>query len=405
MEYIDILQAYYGFTSLKAEQKEIIDSVVEGKDTIGLLPTGFGKSITFQIPALVFEGTCIVVTPLIALMEDQVHNLKQKGIYAEQIHSLQDEMIQSQIYKRLREGKIKLLYVSAERLQTKRFIEEIKSIHVSLLVLDEAHTLTWSEDFRVALAYIPRFVESLGYRPIHLALTATATPSIIDKIKVYLNLANPKIVSADFDRKNIFYRVAKPKNKLLYLKRYIHSRLESSGIIYCMTIRSVEYLYDHLIEEGYNVGMYHGQLEAVQKEHMQKDFTDQRVKIMICTNAFGMGIDIPFIRYVIEYEIPKSLEDFSQQSGRAARDGGLAECVILFDLKDIDTANYFIENIRNKDKTEKEIQKIKKERRAQLDEMIKFCFTRKCLHSYLSSYFGQRGVRRCMMCSNCKSKE
>lgn len=401
MDYTDILQKHYGFSTLKPEQKEIIDSVLEGKDTIGLLPTGFGKSITFQIPALIFEGTCIVVTPLIALMEDQVHNLKERGIDAEQIHSLQDEILQNRIYKRLQAGKIKLLYVSAERLQTKRFIEEIKCIHVSLLVLDEAHTLTWSEDFRIALAYIPRFVESLGYRPIHLGLTATATPSIITKIKGYLNLIDPRIISADFDRKNIFYKVVKPKNKLLYLKRYLRMQEESSGIIYCMTIRSVEYLYSHLIDEGYNVGMYHGQLEAVQKERMQKDFTEQKIKIMICTNAFGMGIDIPFIRYVVEYEIPKSLEDFSQQSGRAARDGGFAECVILFDLKDIDTANYFIENIRNKDKTEREIQKIKKERRAQLDEMVRFCFTRKCLHSYLSLYFGQKGIKRCRMCSNC----
>ncbi len=399
----DILKSYFGFDSLKPEQAEIIDSVLSNKDTIGLLPTGFGKSICFSIPSLLMDGITIVITPLIALMADQVNNLKSKFIKAEYINSLQTEVEKEIIYNRIRNNKVKILFVAGERLLTKKFLEAIKDIEISMIVFDEAHTLLWSEDFRQALRRVPEFINSLKKRPVILALTATATSITVNKIKNLLNLSNPNLIIGDPDRKNIYYRVIKTTNKERELLSYL-SRHKDKGLIYTVTIKTAEYLYYQLLELGYKVGLYHGALEPEEKKRIQEAYTRGSINLMIATNAFGMGIDIPDIRFVIEYDLPSSIEDFVQQTGRGSRDGKYAEGILLFDIRDIGTNEYFIEHITNDNISNKELNQIKLDRYQKLDKMIELALSSKCIHQLTSLYFGHNHNGKCMMCSNCKKK-
>ena len=399
---LKLLEKYYGYKFLKEEQNLIIDNILNGNDVIGVLPTGFGKSVTFQIPALMQDGVTIVITPLISLMQDQAFTLKNKGIKAEYINSSLNIDEQELIYKRLINGNVKILYISAERLLNKYFKEMIKKVKISLLVCDEAHTLLWSEDFREVMAHIPEFINYLGYRPIHLALTATATPTTLNKIKILLKLDNPNIVIGNCDRENIFYRVIKNQNKLNSLIEYTSKYKDELGIIYCLTIKSCNLVYDYLKSFGFNVGIYHGAMDSLEKKKAQMCFTNGIIKIMVCTNAFGMGIDIPNIRYIILYEMPICIEDYIQQIGRASRDGKYAESVLLFDTNDIRVLNYFIDNITSNDKSDAEIRRIKADKYKKLDKMIELGLTSKCLHQYVANYFNQKHKGKCMMCSNCK---
>jgi len=398
----ELLKYYYGYDTLKEEQSKIVDSVINGNDTIGILPTGYGKSITFQLPALMLDGITLVITPLIALMQDQVMNLKRRGIKAEYINSLLDDYQTDKIYRDIKADRIKLLYVSAERLENKRFINEIKNSKISLIVCDEAHTLIWSENFRLALGHIPKFIELLTYKPTILALTATANKEMISKICTYLRINNPALIVGACDRKNIFYRVIRSRNKLGDLVSYIFNHKEEKGIIYCVTIKNAKKVYQYLKSIKMNVGIYHGMLDSKEKELMQSGFSNNDIKIMVCTNAFGMGIDVPDIRYVVEYDMPHNLEDFAQQIGRASRDGNYAEGIVLFNTTDIKTANYFIEHLDVKEKSYEEQMKIKKDKYIKLDKMIEFCITKKCLHKYVVNYFNQEHNGKCGMCVNCK---
>lgn len=399
MDKLEILKKYYGYDKLKKEQSIIVDNVLENKDIIGLLPTGYGKSITFQIPALLLDGITIVITPLIALMEDQVSSLKNKCIMAEYINSLQTKEEQDRIYRRLSRGDIKILYVSAERLESKKFLDIILSIDVSLVVADEAHTLLWSEDFRVALGHIPEFIKKLNKRPKMMALTATATNHTIDKIIKLLDLKEPKIVVCDCDRFNIFYEIKNSKNKDKDLLKYINNK--DRAIIYCLTIRNVIHVYEYLNQLGYSVTYYYGALDSKIKKENQESYSRKEKRIMVSTNAFGMGIDIPDIRNVILYDMPQSIEDFSQQTGRGSRDGKFAKAILLFNLKDIDMNRYFIDNI---DENTKDVRRIKRERYQMLDEMISLCIGSKCIHQKVVNYFGLPHKGHCNMCSNCTKK-
>ncbi len=403
MDKIEVLKSYFGFDKLKPEQEEIVDSILAGNDTIGLLPTGFGKSITFQLPSLILDGLTIVISPLVALMADQVNSLKKKGIRAEFINSLLDSSLKQRIYRKLRLGQIDILYVSAERLENDYFLSIILKLNISLIVCDEAHTVLWSDDFRISIGKINEFVKKLDKRPVLLALTATATNATVNKIIECIGLNNPKIVSALFDRKNIYYDVKRSDKKLNELIAYVSKHKDELGIIYCLTIRNCKYVYDYLTKMGFKAGYYYGTLEANEKDYMQNMFTNHEIKIMICTNAFGMGIDIPDIRYVIEFDLPSSIEDFLQQTGRGSRDGKYREAVLLFSVNDIKTSNYFIENIEINDRSAKEIELIKKSKYKKLEKMIEFATTRKCLHKYVVEYFGQKyDEKRCNMCINCK---
>ena len=404
MKKLEILQRYYGYNNLKIEQEQIINSILTGNDTIGILPTGFGKSVTFQIPALIYENITLVITPLIALMHDQVTNLKSKGIKAEYINSTQDAYIQDNVYNRILLNKVKILYVSAERLLSNKFLHIINQVKIDMLVCDEAHTLMWSDDFRIALSKIPLFITKLGYKIPILALTATATSHTIKRIKELLNLDNPNIIIGNCDRKNIFYRIVKSENKLNDLLKYILLFKNRKGLVYCLTIRNCKYIYNYLVNMNFKVGLYHGCLESKEKEIVLNRYYDNEIDIIVCTNAFGMGIDIPDIRYVIEYDMPISIEDFTQQIGRASRDNEYAEAILLFNVNDIKMANYFIDNIKNEEKTDKELNTIKKNKYIQLDKMINLALTRDCIHKYICNYFNQNHNGNCKMCSNCKKK-
>ena len=399
----EILKSYFGFDNLKPEQSQIIDSILSGNDTIGLLPTGFGKSICFTIPALINDGLTIVITPLIALMADQVKNLKNRFIKAEYINSLLEEYEKEIIYKKILDNRVKLLFIAGERLLNNKFLNIIKNINVSLLVFDEAHTLLWSEDFRQSLAKIPEFYKCFNKRPPILALTATATNITVNKIKKILALNEPKLIIGDPDRKNIYYRIIKTSNKERELLSYL-SKNKDKGLIYTLTIKNAEYLYYQLLELGYKVGLYHGNLDSNEKKIVQELYTNGTLNLMVATNAFGMGIDIPNIRYVIEYDLPQSIEDFIQQTGRGSRDNKYAEGVLLFDRRDIGMNEYFIEHIKNENISDKELNQIKLDRYQKLDKMIELALTSRCIHQVASLYFGHKHNGKCMMCSNCKKK-
>lgn len=403
MDKLEIVKEYFGFNNIKKEQEEVIDQVLSGVDTIGLLPTGYGKSLTFVVSAMMLEGITIVITPLISLMQDQVNNLKKKGIKAEYINSLMDEYMINDVYLKIKNGKIKILFIAGERLESRLFLNNIKNIKISLIVFDEAHTLLWSEDFRKNLSNAPKFIKTLGYRPKMLALTATATKETVERISLIAGLINPKVILIECDRKNIYYDVIKTNNKNKELIKYINKNKNVKGIIYCLTIRTVEEVYNTLKCIGFNVTLYHGGLDSDIKIKNQNDFSNGTKNIIVSTNAFGMGIDIPDIRYVIEYDMPQSIEDFSQQTGRASRDNKYAEAIILFDKKDIETINYFIDNITNDDK--KEENRIKNDRYKKLDKMVSLCLSYKCIHQQILNYFGFESNKCNNMCYICNKKK
>lgn len=392
-----LLKQYYGYDHFRAPQEEIIQTILRGQDCIALLPTGFGKSVTFQIPALLLEGVTIVLSPLIALMEDQVLHLKEKGISAAVLHSNLTMEAQGELYQRLEKGKIKILYVSAERLQNEYFLKKIRRINVSFIAVDEAHTILWAEGFRKAFGQIKDFIHELPKRPKILALTATATAHTIEKIQTYLTLKEPAIIQTLMDRKNISYKVVHPKHKDKYLCGYLQKHFNQVGIVYCLTRKNVEGLSKRLNAKGISNVIYHGGLNVEAKMHNQASFMNHSVSLMICTNAFGMGIDIPDIRFVVNYDLPASIEDLVQQMGRAARDGGEAEAVVIFSYKDIETIEYFIHNIEVENR-----KMVQRDQRKKLNEVIKYCHTTKCRHQFICSYFGQK-IKKCgTHCDNCK---
>lgn len=397
MEYNYVLKKYFGYDKLKKEQEKVVLSVLSGNDTIGLLPTGYGKSITFQLPALMFKGITIVISPLIALMQDQVINLKKKNIKSEYVNSLQSIEEQNNVYRRLINGDVKILYVSAERLLTYKFREVIKKVDVDLFVCDEAHTLLWSEDFRESLGRIDEFINMLPKRPKMLALTATATDSTVNKICNILKLNNPNIITINCDRENIFYKVINTHDKDRDLYFFIRNKIKIHIVIYCLTVKNVIHVYEFLKSKGMNVERYYGSLDGDIKKEILEKYKNNIIDIVVCTNAFGMGVDVPDIRYVLLYDMPQSIEDFLQQTGRASRDGKYGEGILFFNKNDIKTIEYFIENIEDK----KDLKVIKNDRYKKLDSMVKFALTSKCLHNEILAYFGIKGSKKCKMCSNC----
>ena len=397
MDKYDVLKKYYGYDKFRYPQDLIIDSVLNKKDTIALLPTGFGKSVTFQIPAIINEGITIVISPLIALMADQVNNLKKKGIKAEFLNSTLSLNEQNDIYLKLLNNKCKLLYVSAEKLQNEYFISKIKQMNISMVVIDEAHTILWGEGFREAFIHINEFISMLNPKPVILALTATATNQTVEKIAYYLDIEEYELISTNPDRKNIFYKVINTNNKKNELLAYLNFHKRKKGIIYCLTRKRVEELSKYLSDNKIDNVIYHGGLKNEDKMCYQKKFSNDECDIIVCTNAFGMGIDIPNIRFVICYDIPQSIEDLSQQIGRAARDGLYAEGIVYFSYKDIGTLDYFIESSDVEEN-------IKKDLRRKRDNVVDFCLSKKCRHKILCKYFNE-DIDRCLnKCDNCKRK-
>lgn len=390
------LKKYFGFNDFKGGQEYAVNSILNGKDTVIIMPTGGGKSICYQLPAVILPGITIVISPLIALMKDQVDYLNSIGINAAFINSsLTNDEIQYRLSKAVI-GEYKLLYIAPERLDSKYFTEVLDDMNISLIAIDEAHCVSqWGHDFRPSYKKIQNFIASLCKRPVVTALTATATEIVKKDIINLLGLVEPEIHITGFDRENLKFIVAVGENKKKYIKSYINENSGLSGIIYTSTRREAENVYRFIKEDGHKVGLYHAGLSDEERTSAQEEFIYDKLDIMVATNAFGMGIDKSNVRYVIHYNIPKNIEAYYQEAGRAGRDGEPGECILLFNPGDIQTQKYFID-ISNLDEKRKNFEYKK------LQDMVDYCYTSTCLRKYILEYFGEKNVKdNCGNCSIC----
>ncbi len=405
----EVLKQYFGYEGFREGQAELIEAVSQGRDVLGIMPTGAGKSMCFQIPALVMEGITLVISPLISLMKDQVRALNQVGIHAAFLNS---SLTAGQYQKALglaRQGQYKIIYVAPERLESQGFLSFAldPQVTISFLAVDEAHCVSqWGQDFRPSYLKILDFLEKLPYRPVIGAYTATATPDVRDDILDILQLCDPKIMTTGFDRKNLFFSVEKPADKYQSLLSYLHKKEAQmpgvSGIIYCLTRKKVEELSYQLREEGISVTRYHAGLSDEERRQNQEDFIYDRKQVMIATNAFGMGIDKSDVRFVVHYNMPKNMESYYQEAGRAGRDGEPSECVLYYEPMDVRTGRFFIDNSEADQELDEVTRKIVQERdRERLRQMSFYCFTSTCLREYILNYFGEKRAGYCGNCQNC----
>ena len=399
----EVLSKYFGYASFRGGQEEIIDNILNGRDVIAVMPTGAGKSLCFQIPALMKEGTALVISPLISLMKDQIAALKENGIAAETMNSSTDSVESHEIYRYVCAGAYKLLYVSPEKLDTPGFVKLASRMNISMVCIDEAHCVSqWVQDFRSSYLKIPHFIASLPKRPVVSAFTATATQLVREDIVRLLELREPEITVTGFDRPNLYFEVQKPKSKLNAVRKYLDSHIDNCGIIYCSTRKGVDELYSVLTAEGYNVSKYHAGLDAEERRLSQESFVMDRVKVMIATNAFGMGIDKSDVSFVIHYNMPGDIESYYQEAGRAGRDGENAECILLYGGRDVSIQKYFINNPSdNEEMSDEEISRLKQRRFRMLNHMIAYSSGEVCLRKYILKYFGERTVENCGNCSVC----
>lgn len=391
-----ILKKYYGYPTFREGQEKIIESILQGRDTLAIMPTGAGKSICFQIPALLFKGITLVISPLISLMKDQVDSLKSLGVPASFINSSLSQLEVEERIKTASQGKYKLLYVAPERLHSQGFLSLINSSSISLLAIDEAHCVSqWGHDFRPSYRSIVPFIQQLPSRPTVAAFTATATESVKQDITNLLSLRKPNFYITGFNRKNLSFSVIKGQNRKDFLVKYVEDNKEQSGIIYAATRKEVEKIHFLLDKKGYSIGKYHAGLSEIERTKSQEAFLYDDISIMVATNAFGMGINKSNVRYVIHYNIPKNMEAYYQEAGRAGRDGEPSECIILFGPQDILLQKYLLEKTLSS--PERKINEYKK-----LQIMVDYCHTSKCLRKYILEYFGEESAAdQCGNCSNC----
>ncbi|HPE67508.1 MAG TPA: ATP-dependent DNA helicase RecQ, partial [Synergistales bacterium] len=350
-----VLKEYFGFGGFRSGQEEVIDALLDGRDAVGIMPTGAGKSLCFQIPSLLFEGVSLVVSPLISLMKDQVSALRQSGVAAAFLNSTLTFPQMKTVLRNARAGKYTLLYVAPERLATEDFLEFARDASIPFVAVDEAHCVSqWGQDFRPSYLKIGEFVRSLPLRPVLGAFTATATPQVRDDIVQLLNLRAPHVVTTGFDRKNLYFEVQSPKSKPAALKEFLRSRKEKSGIVYCLTRKTVDEVCERLCEAGYSATRYHAGLTQEERRENQDRFQADDARIMVATNAFGMGIDKSNVAYVLHYNMPKNMESYYQEAGRAGRDGSPAECVLFYGGQDVFTNQFFIEKERENEELDEE---------------------------------------------------
>ena len=371
MDKYQVLKKYFGYDSFREGQEKLIDGLLTGRDVFGIMPTGAGKSLCYQIPALMFPGITLVISPLISLMKDQVAALNQAGVYAAYLNS---SLTQGQYFKALdfaRKGKYKIIYVAPERLLTESFLDFAIHADISFISVDEVHCVSqWGQDFRPSYLKIVEFIDRLPRRPVVGAFTATATQPVREDVTRILQLRNPRIVTTGFDRSNLYFEVRTAKDKMEQVLRLLQEHEGESGIIYCITRKLVEEVYENLKARGIAVTKYHAGLSDEERRTNQDDFIYDRCSLMVATNAFGMGIDKPDVRFVIHYNMPKNMESYYQEAGRAGRDGEPSSCILLYSGQDVRTNQFFIENNReNEELSETELEEVIAKDRERLKKM------------------------------------
>lgn len=405
MDKYEVLKKYFGYDRFRQGQEELIDAVLMGQDVLGIMPTGAGKSICYQVPALCMKGITVVVSPLISLMIDQVKALNQAGIHAAYINSALTEKQITKALSNAATGQYKIIYVAPERLETERFLGFARGADISMVTVDEAHCISqWGQDFRPGYLKILQFIDALPRRPVVSAFTATATPMVKEDIARILNLRQPKILVTGFDRENLYFGVKWNKNKEEQLFDYLQNHLEESGIIYCATRKNVDKVCEFLEERGLPVTKYHAGLTVEERACNQEDFIYDRKPIIVATNAFGMGIDKSNVRYVVHFNMPQSLENYYQEAGRAGRDGAAAECLVLYSPQDTIINRYLIENKKeNPEMTGEQAETVRKQDIERLNAMVGYCKTSHCLREYILRYFGTNRYKNISgkYCGNC----
>ena len=404
MNQYDVLQKYFGHDSFRPGQETLVNAILTGHDVLGVMPTGAGKSVCYQVPAMLLPGLTLVISPLISLMQDQVAALRQSGIEAACIHSGMEEQEYWNIVQGARLGQYKLLYVAPERLETDGFLSLVSGIRVSLVAVDEAHCVSqWGQDFRPSYLRIASFLEKLSPRPPVGAFTATATGQVKQDIARLLELRDPVSITTGFDRPNLYFAVERPRDKDRFVEDYILDHPDKSGIVYCATRKTVELVCNQLRRAKIAATRYHAGLEAEERRKNQEDFVYDRRRVMVATNAFGMGIDKSNVGFFIHYNMPKNIENYYQEAGRAGRDGSSAECILLYSLGDVQTARFLIQNSHdNEELSEEQAIQIQRLDLQRLDRMVAYCKTTRCLRGFLLEYFGQRQTGNCGNCSNCR---
>ena len=398
-----LLQHYFGYGEFRPGQEELVDGILSGRDVFGIMPTGGGKSICYQLPGLMLPGVTLVVSPLISLMHDQVMALKAAGIPGAYVNSSLTFPQLRAVYRNMLLGKYKIIYVAPERLQSEGFLDAVMQMNISMVAVDEAHCISqWGQDFRPSYLRIVEFIRVLPKRPVIAAFTATATERVREDVKRILELKAPVEVVTGFDRPNLYFEVLHPELKEAELLKLLEKRKSKSGIVYCATRKSVEHICNYLCDRGYAATRYHAGLEESERMANQDAFLYDEKTVMVATNAFGMGIDKSNVGYVIHYNMPKSLEAYYQEAGRAGRDGSNADCILLYGPKDVQTARFFIENgSDNEDLTEQQREQIKKQDYERLEAMVTYCKTRTCLRGWVLEYFGQKHPLSCGACGSC----
>ena len=392
---LDILHKYYGYTSFRKGQENIITSIINKEDVLAIMPTGGGKSICYQVPALCLEGITIVISPLISLMKDQVDALKTMGVKARLINSSLSNSEYNEALEEIENDECKIIYIAPERLDSMDFVNIIRGKNISQVAIDEAHCVSqWGHDFRVSYKKIPYFINRLDKRPIVTAFTATASNEVREDIINILNLHNPAVYITGFDRENLSINIVKSSSKNKYTLDYVENHKNESGIIYASTRKEVETIYEGLLKRNYSVAKYHAGLSNEARKEYQENFINDDIKIMVATNAFGMGIDKPNIRWVLHYNMPQSIENYYQEIGRAGRDGEDSECVLLFSPGDVHTQKYLVEvGIENPDRKRVQYKK--------LQQMVDLVYSNTCYRKNILNYFGETFLEDCNNCSNC----
>ncbi|MBK5345987.1 MULTISPECIES: DNA helicase RecQ [unclassified Bacillus (in: firmicutes)] len=390
----ELLASYFGYSSFRRGQDETIKNVLDGKDTVCIMPTGGGKSICYQIPALVFEGTTLVISPLISLMKDQVDTLVQNGISATYINSSISITEANQRIQLAKQGHYKLLYVAPERLDSMEFVDQLIDMKIPMIAIDEAHCISqWGHDFRPSYLHIHRILDYLPEKPLVLALTATATPQVREDICNTLGINQENTIMTTFERENLSFSVIKGQDRNAYLADYIRQNQKESGIIYAATRKVVDQLYEDLGKAGVSVSKYHAGMSDHDRNEQQGLFLRDEISVMVATSAFGMGIDKSNIRYVIHYQLPKNMESYYQEAGRAGRDGLDSECILLYSSQDVQVQRFLIDQSTGESRFSNELEK--------LQNMTDYCHTEQCLQSFILQYFGEEPKEDCGRCGNC----